>query len=256
MCQLLGMNCNVPTDICFSFEGFAARAGLTDHHTDGWGIGFFEDGGCRTFLDSLPASQSPIAALVKQYPIKSRNVIAHIRKATHGHVTLENCHPFVREMWGKYWLFAHNGELNHFHPTLGGRYNPVGDTDSERAFCLILEHLFQSFPQGNPNAEALYRAMAEITRHIATHGIFNFLLSNGQWLFAHCSTKLNYIIREHPFQSAHLVDQDITLDFSQVTTPADRVTVIATTPLTYNESWTMIWPGELLLFQDGIPRKF
>ncbi|MGZ8156242.1 MAG: class II glutamine amidotransferase, partial [Burkholderiales bacterium] len=25
MCQLLGMNCNVPTDICFSFEGFHRR---------------------------------------------------------------------------------------------------------------------------------------------------------------------------------------------------------------------------------------
>ncbi|MFN9674127.1 MAG: class II glutamine amidotransferase, partial [Microcystis sp.] len=29
MCQLLGMNCNVPTDICFSFEGFCARGGKT-----------------------------------------------------------------------------------------------------------------------------------------------------------------------------------------------------------------------------------
>ena len=42
MCQLLGMNCNVPTDICFSFAGFRARGGLTDHHRDGWGIAFFE----------------------------------------------------------------------------------------------------------------------------------------------------------------------------------------------------------------------
>ena len=41
MCQLLGMNCNVPTDICFSFAGFRARGGLTDHHRDGWGIAFF-----------------------------------------------------------------------------------------------------------------------------------------------------------------------------------------------------------------------
>ncbi|MBP1152984.1 putative glutamine amidotransferase [Methylocaldum sp. RMAD-M] len=40
MCQLLGMNCNVPTDICFSFEGFHVRGGLTDHHRDGWGIAF------------------------------------------------------------------------------------------------------------------------------------------------------------------------------------------------------------------------
>ncbi|MDB9422381.1 class II glutamine amidotransferase [Microcystis aeruginosa CS-563/04] len=36
------MNCNVPTDICFSFEGFCARGGKTDEHRDGWGIAFFE----------------------------------------------------------------------------------------------------------------------------------------------------------------------------------------------------------------------
>ena len=41
MCQLLGMNCNVPTDICFSFTGFQARGGATDVHADGWGIAFF-----------------------------------------------------------------------------------------------------------------------------------------------------------------------------------------------------------------------
>ena len=85
MCQLLGMNCNVPTDICFSFEGFHRRGGSTDHHADGWGIAFFEGPGCRVFLDSKPAVESPIAELVRNYPIRSMNVIAHIRKATKGH---------------------------------------------------------------------------------------------------------------------------------------------------------------------------
>ena len=47
MCQLLGMNCNTPTDICFSFAGFQARGGLTDVHGDGWGIAFFEGRGVR-----------------------------------------------------------------------------------------------------------------------------------------------------------------------------------------------------------------
>ena len=42
MCQLLGMNCNTPTDIVFSFTGFATRGGRTDEHKDGWGIAFFE----------------------------------------------------------------------------------------------------------------------------------------------------------------------------------------------------------------------
>ena len=41
MCQLLGMNCNTPTDARFSFTGFARRGGATGDHTDGWGIAFF-----------------------------------------------------------------------------------------------------------------------------------------------------------------------------------------------------------------------
>ena len=116
MCQLLGMNCNVPTDICFSFTGFRQRGGRTDQHSDGWGIAFFEGSGCRIFLDPAPAVASPIADLVRNFPIHSTNVIAHIRKATKGAVGLENTHPFMRELWGRYWIFAHNGTLNDFAP--------------------------------------------------------------------------------------------------------------------------------------------
>ena len=29
MCQLLGMNCNTPTDATFSFSGFSQRGGVT-----------------------------------------------------------------------------------------------------------------------------------------------------------------------------------------------------------------------------------
>jgi glutamine amidotransferase len=41
------MNCNIPTDICFSFTGFQKRGGDTDVHADGWGIAFFEGKGVR-----------------------------------------------------------------------------------------------------------------------------------------------------------------------------------------------------------------
>ena len=116
MCQLLGMNCNTPTDIVFSFEGFRLRGGLTDHHADGFGIGFFEGRGVRLFHDDKPSAHSPVADLVRAYQIKSENVIAHIRKATQGQTSLANTHPFMRELWGEYWLFAHNGHLKHFSP--------------------------------------------------------------------------------------------------------------------------------------------
>ena len=117
ICELLGMNCNVPTDICFSFTGFQARGGATDVHRDGWGIAFFEGRGVRVFLDPQPSCASPVAELVRHYPIRSLNVIAHIRKATQGPVGLENTHPFMRELWGRYWIFAHNGNLKGYAPS-------------------------------------------------------------------------------------------------------------------------------------------
>src|SRR5512139_2877057 len=204
MCQLLGMNCNVPTDICFSFTGFQARGGATDVHSDGWGIAFFEGRGTRVFLDPKPSCTSPVAELVRRYPIRSKNVIAHIRKATQGAVGLENTHPFMRELWGRYWIFAHNGNLFDFMPPLDGSFVPVGLTDSERAFCWLLQRLRRRFGATPPAAAGLFAAIHELTLEIARHGEFNFLLSNGDWLFAHASTRLAYIVRQAPFAEAHL----------------------------------------------------
>jgi predicted glutamine amidotransferase len=251
MCQLLGMNCNIPTDICFSFTGFRARGGLTDHHSDGWGIAFFEGRGVRLFLDPTPSCTSPIADLVRGYPIKSRNVVAHIRKATQGAVSLENTHPFQRELWGEYWVFAHNGNLGNFSPTLDGSFVPVGSTDSEKAFCYLLTKLKRRFGESRPSDEKLVAVIRDFTVEIAAHGEFNFILSNGSMLLAHCSTRLSFIIRKAPFGAAHLKDQDIVVDFGALTTTEDRVAVVATTPLTENESWSKLEPGTLAMFSHG-----
>lgn len=251
MCQLLGMNCNVPTDICFSFTGFQARGGLTDHHTDGWGISFFEGKGVRQFLDPNASAHSPVADFIRTYPIKSKNVIAHIRKATQGETKLENTHPFVREMWGLYWSFAHNGDLKNFEPTLDGRFRPVGNTDSEKAFCFLLQEIQKTFGETVPSMQELSDKLHSLTLHLAQFGVFNFLLSNGEFMMAHCSTKLASIVRKAPFTVAHLKDQDVAVDFSAVTTSKDRVAVIATNPLTENETWTVHNPGTLLMFVEG-----
>jgi predicted glutamine amidotransferase len=253
MCQLLGMNCNVPTDIVFSFTGFATRGGRTDVHADGWGIAFFEGAGVRHFVDYEAAIASPIADLIKRCPIKSKNVIAHIRKATQGRVALENCHPFVRELWGRYWVFAHNGDLKGFSPVLNGAFRPVGSTDSEWAFCYLLQELRRRFGDAAPALPALSAALRELTRDVAAYGTFNTMLSDGSALFAHCATKLHYIVRQYPFATASLSDEDLSVDFSRVTTPNDRVAIIVTEPLTTNETWTPLAPGELKVFVDGVP---
>ena len=252
MCQLLGMNANVPTDICFSFTGFQRRGGATDVHRDGWGIAFFEGRGVRLFLDPQPSSESPVAELVRRYPIHSLNVIAHIRKATQGVVGLENTHPFMRELWGRYWIFAHNGNLADYAPALDGSFRPVGSTDSERAFCHLLQTLRTRCGDVAPGREALRAALEEFAAETRPHGPFNFMLSNGDCLFAHRSTELHYIERRAPFALAHLKDQDVSVDFSAVTTPNDRVAVIATQPLTDNEVWQPLPHDRVTLFADGI----
>ncbi len=262
MCQLLGMNCNTPTDVTFSFRGFAQRGGATSHHADGWGIAFFEgeggpegDKGLRHFVDHLPASASPVAELIARYPIKSRHVISHIRKATQGRVALENCHPFVRELWGRYWVFAHNGDLKGLAPHLHGSFRPVGHTDSERAFCWIMQELAKSHAS-TPSVAELSLTLRELAAQLAAHGTFNFLLSNGQALWAHASTQPNspglyYLERQHPFASATLSDEDVSVNFAEHTSPQDRVAVVVTAPLTSNESWTAFAPGALKVFVDG-----
>jgi len=239
MCQLLGMNCNVPTDVTFSFSGFSQRGGRTDHHSDGWGIAFFEGRGLRHFVDHEPAAESAVAQLIRRYPIKSRNVIAHIRKATQGAVNLQNCHPFVRELWGRYWVFAHNGDLKDFSPRLHGHFRPVGSTDSELAFCWIMQELAKSHANV-PSVEELTITLRELAPRIAKHGTFNFLLSNGEALWAHASTHLHYLERAAPFGQSTLADDDISIDWTTCTSLGDRAAIIVTEPLTRDESWVAI----------------
>ena len=249
MCQLLGMNANTPTDAMFSFTGLATRA---DEHKDGFGIAFFEDRGLRLFVDQHSARSSPVAELVKGYPIRSDNVIAHIRKATQGRIALENTHPFMRELWGRYWVFAHNGDLKDFRPRLHSTFRPVGDTDSEHAFCWLMQELAKAHAD-LPSVHELTATLRELMPALSRHGTFNMLLSNGQALWAHCSTNLQYLLRQHPFRAARLQDEDLRVDFAQVTTPRDRVAVIATQPLTADEPWTAFAGGELKVFVGGMP---
>lgn len=251
MCQLLGMNCNTLTDISFSFSGFAQRGGRTSDHRDGWGIAFFEGAGLRHFVDHAPAASSPVADLIRRYPIRSRNVVAHIRKATQGEVSLQNCHPFVRELWGRYWVFAHNGDLRNYAPVLHGAYRPVGSTDSERAFCWLMQELAKSHASLPPIGE-LTMTLQELVPVVSKFGNFNFLMSNGEALWAHASSNLVYVERKHPFQTAQLEDEDLRVDFAKLTTPADRVCILATTPLTTNEDWIALEARQIGVFHNGV----
>lgn len=251
MCELLGMSANVPTDICFSFSGLMQRGGGTGPHRDGWGIAFYEGRGCRTFHDPTPSVDSEIARLVRNYPIKSHIVVSHIREGNIGEVCLANTHPFQRELWGHIWTFAHNGQVERFDDLPLGCYRPVGTTDSEHMFCWLLGEIRENFPNAPPET-TLSQFIAERCRVLRERGVFNMLMSDSRALYCFCATKLCWITRRAPFGVARLKDADMTVDFGEVTTPNDIVTVIATEPLTNNETWNKVNPGDMVTFQDGL----
>ena len=254
MCELLGMECNVPTDIVFSFTALSMRGGRTGHHSDGWGLALYDGRFARMFLEPTPACDSQLARFVRDNPIPTLLAVAHVRKKTVGAQTLENTHPFKRGLWGRDWSFAHNGTLPDVkRRPLPDFFTPVGGTDSEHAFCWLLTELRSAFPGGYPEdrPEDLWRCLADLSGTLGAEGTFNFLLADGHHLYARCATKLCYIIRQAPFGRATLRDAEIQVDFSALTTPNDRVAVVATEPLTRDEEWTIGAPGTLWVFRQG-----
>jgi glutamine amidotransferase len=251
MCELLGLNANVPTDICFSLAGLMQRGGKTGPHRDGWGIAFYEGRGCRTFLDPEPSSTSKIAGLLKDYPIKSKNVISHIRRGNRGKVSLENTHPFQRVLWKENWCFAHNGEYRGIKTQKLVRFLPVGTTDSEHAFCWLLDKMRSKYKSRPRALKGMFQHISKLCQRLAKKGISNLLFSDSIHLYAYCSTNLYWITRKAPFKKAHLVDEEISIDFKQVTTKKDVVTIIATQPLTKYEKWNKFSKDTFMIFKDG-----
>ncbi len=252
MCELLGMSANTPTDICFSFTGLMQRGGKTGPHKDGWGIGFYEGRACQLFHEPRASAASEVAKLIQNYSIKSHVVISHIRKANRGKVCLANTHPFARELWGNNWVFAHNGQLKGVKNHRLNHYRPIGTTDSEHAFCWMLDRIRKRFPEKPKQQKTLFSTIRKLAHELDGMGIFNFMLSDSKCLYVYCSNKMSWITRRAPFKKAQLIDTEMVVDFKDFTTPKDIVTVIASHPLTDNETWNKMERGEFVVFEDGL----
>jgi len=199
--------------------------------------------------EESPAAFSALADQLADRSPKALVSIAHIRKATRGVVSLENCHPFTRSWNHQSWVFAHNGDLAGELP-LGERYRPHGSTDSEAAFCWILEQLDRAAADPD-DTSTLFGLLHNCAAELAQQGTFNALISNGRWLFATATTRLHWITRRAPFSTATLADPPLQVDFSVLTSSTDVVTILSTEPLTTDEQWHPFASGESMLLING-----
>ncbi|MDP3958993.1 MAG: class II glutamine amidotransferase [Pseudorhodobacter sp.] len=240
MCELFAMSASEPTDVNHSLALLRPRGGAIGPHADGWGVAFYEDRAARIFKEPVPAAESRCLAFISEYDFKSETVIAHIRKANPERFgrTSANTHPFEREWNGQSWVFAHNGKLPGLaarHEGAPRRFQPLGDTDSELAFCLMLDAIAaEGAPApGKLTAVEIIARIAPIVARLATLGEFNFFLSDGESLIVHAHTRL------------HLLARACTSCAGQV-----RVILLATLPLT-DEPWVPLPPGSLHAYTGG-----
>lgn len=145
MCELFGMSSLLPANVRFSLEIFGERGGNSGPHADGWGIAFREGQDFRVIKEAQPAAGSACLRFIETHDFKSDVVISHIRQATSPKaLSYANTHPFARELYGFTHVFAHNGDVQGiFEDNRFGLnyYFPQGETDSERAFCSLMDRL-------------------------------------------------------------------------------------------------------------------
>ena len=138
MCELLALSSHLPTSVKRSLSEFAQHRGAAD----GWGVAFYDMGDVRLYKEPELAAESQWLAFIQQRRLAASLIMAYIRHATRGMRSLPNTQPFSRELGGQMHVFAHNGRLDSIERDYAGswtRFQPIGETDSEIAFCILLE---------------------------------------------------------------------------------------------------------------------
>lgn len=250
MCELFGLSANCVVSVSFSWRGFLRRGEFNYH---GWGVGWYFDGGVCLVKEPRPAPESPVARLLLN-GVRSHIVVSHVRLASTGRPCYVNTHPFVRRLGGREWILAHNGDVSGIIDEWGFRledYVPVGDTDSEYAFCYIMERLSRLGCVGSVIRSS--RVIWDLAKRIGGYGKFNFLLSDGRYVFAFMnrSSTLHYLLRHPPHRGcARLVDEDFEVRLSEMKGSSEYAAIIATRPLT-DEDWRPFKRNTLYVFGSG-----
>lgn len=261
MCELFAMSARLPATVRMSMEEFSRHGGLSGPHKDGWGVAWYDERDLRLVKERFPAAGSACVRFLQDHPFASTLVLGHVRKATRGDVALRNCQPFVRELGGAWHAFAHNGDLAGIDdaPRLGAhRFRAVGETDSERAFCALLERMAALWIDGRtPALDARRQVVEDVAGELRGLGPANLLYCDGDALFVHADRRHQ---RDDTIRPPGLwrLDRACTAGgrlecegLGIVTHPqSQQVVLVASVPLTA-EPWTPMARGEVIAMRLG-----
>ena len=262
MCELLAVSTSQPTRLTFSLHTLASRGGEAGTTRDGWGVAFYQGDDVALFREPAAAGNSALVRYLESQGPSTNLAISHIRHATQGAVRLSNTQPFVRELGGRTHVFAHNGDLSGIDSSEAlsmGAYRPVGQTDSEHAFCALLERLRPLWADsGPPSLQSACRCWRLSQPTCVRCGPANFLYADGDALFAHGHRRIQpalgrieppglWTLQRH-FPSA---DGSPERQGGVAISDAERAVVcVASVPLN-DADWRPLAEGELLAVRGG-----
>ncbi len=262
MCELFCLSSRLATRATFSLRAFADRGGRGGRSVDGWGIALHDGRDLRLYKEPEPAADSAWLSFVEQRRLTGRLLISHIRRATRGGITLANTQPFVRELGGRMHVFAHNGRLDGVDERFaepGRRFRPVGETDSEIAFCLLLERLSPLWETGAvPTLSTRLAVVADFASEMRALGPANFLYSDGEVVFGHGHRRIQADGNIAPpglwcLRRDCAVDADALASSGVMIEPeneAQELVLLASVPLS-GESWRPLGEGEIVVVANG-----
>ena len=146
MCRLFGFRSVIKSKVHRSLiSADNALMNQGEDHPDGWGVAYWI-AGAPNIVRSLSSAMDDKLFQKVSGLVASETVVAHLRKATSGSLSVLNTHPF---QYGK-WVFAHNGnikDLSKHRKHLLAMVSPelqrfvLGETDSELIFYALLTEL-------------------------------------------------------------------------------------------------------------------
>jgi predicted glutamine amidotransferase len=261
MCELLAISSRRPTQLDFSLTTLAAHSGAASTTRDGWGVASYQGHDAALYREPTAASDSPLVRFLRSQALDTTLAISHIRHATRGQVALSNTQPFARELGGRVHVFAHNGNLVGIErgATLAfDRYRPVGTTDSEHAFCALLERIHALWGKADspPSLETRLSAISNFAADLRKLGPANFLYADGEVLFAHGHRRIqtNGLVAPPglclwtcrctaPDESVHAHGVTVGPGFQEMV-------MVASVPLT-DEAWRPLAEGEVVAVSKG-----
>lgn len=212
MCRLFGFRSVIVSQVHHSLvSADNALLRQSERHPDGWGVAYYVEGIPHVIKSASTAVTDSLFRRVSGV-VSSETVIAHLRRATVGTLSIINSHPF---QYGS-WIFAHNGQIPDFEKhrnTLLEMVSPVfrrfvlGDTDSEVIFYLLMSNMARRIDvhrKGAPIEDVAAAIQFTVGQIQDVTGLncmesaaeqdfyLSFLLTNGHLMLAHQGGKELY----------------------------------------------------------------